>query len=32
MHTGAYAVEGMSTWLRRLDRFADVVERMKGDR
>ncbi len=27
-----YAFEGMSTWLQRLDRFADVVERTKGDR
>jgi hypothetical protein len=27
-----YAVEGISTWLQRLDRFAQVVERTKGDR
>jgi DNA-binding transcriptional ArsR family regulator len=27
-----YAVEGISTWLRRLDRFAHVVERTKGAR
>ena len=27
-----YAFEGISTWLRRLDRFADVVERTKGGR
>src|SRR6266540_992359 len=27
-----YAFEGISTWLQRLDRFAQVVERMKGDR
>ena len=27
-----YAFEGISTWLRRLDRFAQVVERTKGDR
>ena len=25
-----YAFEGISTWLRRLDRFAQVVERTKG--
>jgi DNA-binding transcriptional ArsR family regulator len=25
-----YAFEGISTWLRRLDRFAEVVERTKG--
>jgi hypothetical protein len=25
-----YAFEGMSTWLQRLDRFADLVERTKG--
>jgi DNA-binding transcriptional ArsR family regulator len=25
-----YAFEGMSAWLRRLDRFAAVVERTKG--
>ena len=25
-----YAFEGISTWLRRLDRFARVVERTKG--
>src|SRR6201995_569848 len=25
-----YAFEGLSTWLRRLDRFARVVERTKG--
>ncbi len=25
-----YAFEGISTWLRRLDRFAHVVERTKG--
>src|SRR5512142_3010941 len=25
-----YAFEGITTWLRRLDRFADVVERTKG--
>src|SRR5688500_7772081 len=27
-----YAFEGMSTWLQRLDRFAQVVKRTKGDR
>lgn len=27
-----YAFEGMSTWLARLDRFAQVVERTKGAR
>jgi DNA-binding transcriptional ArsR family regulator len=27
-----YAFEGISTWLRRLDSFAQVVERTKGDR
>jgi DNA-binding transcriptional ArsR family regulator len=27
-----YAFEGISTWLQRLDRFAKVVERTKGDR
>jgi DNA-binding transcriptional ArsR family regulator len=27
-----YAFEGISTWLARLDRFAQVVERTKGDR
>jgi DNA-binding transcriptional ArsR family regulator len=27
-----YAFEGISTWLRRLDRFAQVVERTKGAR
>ena len=27
-----YAFEGISTWLQRLDRFAHVVERTKGDR
>jgi DNA-binding transcriptional ArsR family regulator len=27
-----YAFEGISTWLTRLDRFARVVERTKGDR
>src|SRR3954467_13218699 len=27
-----YAFEGISIWLRRLDRFAQVVERTKGDR
>ena len=26
-----YAFEGISTWLQRLDRFAQVVERTKGD-
>jgi DNA-binding transcriptional ArsR family regulator len=25
-----YAFEGITTWLQRLDRFADVVERTKG--
>jgi DNA-binding transcriptional ArsR family regulator len=25
-----YAFEGMSTWLQRIDRFAEVVERTKG--
>ncbi len=25
-----YAFEGITTWLRRLDRFAQVVERTKG--
>ena len=27
-----YALEGISTWLQRLDRFAQVVERTKGAR
>ena len=27
-----YAFEGISTWLHRLDRFAQVVERTKGAR
>src|SRR4051795_1903214 len=27
-----YAFEGISTWLQRLDRFAKVVERTKGER
>jgi DNA-binding transcriptional ArsR family regulator len=27
-----YAFEGISTWLQRLDRFADVVEHTKGER
>jgi hypothetical protein len=27
-----YAFEGIGTWLQRLDRFAQVVERTKGDR
>jgi DNA-binding transcriptional ArsR family regulator len=27
-----YAFEGISTWLERLDRFAQVVDRTKGDR
>jgi DNA-binding transcriptional ArsR family regulator len=27
-----YAFEGISTWLERLDRFGQVVERTKGDR
>jgi DNA-binding transcriptional ArsR family regulator len=27
-----YAFQGISTWLQRLDRFADVVERTKGER
>ena len=27
-----YAFEGLTTWLQRLDRFAQVVERTKGDR
>jgi DNA-binding transcriptional ArsR family regulator len=27
-----YAFEGIGMWLRRLDRFAQVVERTKGDR
>ena len=27
-----YAFEGISTWLQRLDRFAQLVERTKGDR
>ena len=27
-----YAFEGISTWLQRLDRFARVVERTKGER
>ncbi len=26
-----YAFEGIGTWLQRLDRFAQVVERTKGD-
>jgi DNA-binding transcriptional ArsR family regulator len=25
-----YAFEGITTWLQRLDRFADVVDRTKG--
>src|SRR3954462_1638901 len=27
-----YAFEGISSWLQRLDRFAEVVERTKGRR
>jgi DNA-binding transcriptional ArsR family regulator len=27
-----YAFEGISTWLQRVDRFAQVVERTRGDR
>jgi DNA-binding transcriptional ArsR family regulator len=27
-----YAFEGITTWLQRLDRFAEVVERTKGAR
>jgi DNA-binding transcriptional ArsR family regulator len=27
-----YAFDGISTWLQRLDRFAQVVERTKGER
>jgi DNA-binding transcriptional ArsR family regulator len=27
-----FAFEGISTWLQRLDRFAQVVERTKGER
>jgi DNA-binding transcriptional ArsR family regulator len=27
-----YAFKGISTWLQRLDRFAQVVQRSKGDR
>jgi DNA-binding transcriptional ArsR family regulator len=27
-----YAFEGISTWLQRLDRFAQVVDRTKGER
>jgi DNA-binding transcriptional ArsR family regulator len=27
-----YAFEGITTWLQRLDRFAHLVERTKGDR
>jgi DNA-binding transcriptional ArsR family regulator len=27
-----YAFEGISTWLQRLDRFAQVVQRTRGDR
>jgi DNA-binding transcriptional ArsR family regulator len=27
-----YAFDGISSWLQRLDRFAQVVERTKGDR
>jgi DNA-binding transcriptional ArsR family regulator len=27
-----YAFEGINTWLQRLDRFAQVVERTKGKR
>jgi DNA-binding transcriptional ArsR family regulator len=27
-----YAFEGIGTWLQRLDRFAKVVERTKGER
>jgi hypothetical protein len=27
-----YAFEDISTWLQRLDRFAQVVERTKGER
>src|SRR4051794_31857066 len=26
-----YAFEGINTWLQRLDRFAQIVERTKGD-
>jgi hypothetical protein len=26
-----YAFEGISAWLQRLDRFAQVIERTKGD-
>jgi DNA-binding transcriptional ArsR family regulator len=26
-----YAFEGITAWLQRLDRFAEVVERTKGD-
>jgi DNA-binding transcriptional ArsR family regulator len=27
-----YAFEGITMWLQRLDRFAQVVERTKGER
>jgi DNA-binding transcriptional ArsR family regulator len=27
-----YAFEGITTWVQRLDRFAQVVERTKGER
>ena len=27
-----YAFDGINTWLQRLDRFAQVVERTKGER
>ena len=27
-----YAFEGITTWLQRLDRFAQLVERTKGER
>ena len=31
-HLVPYAFEGISVWVARLDRFAQVVERTKGDR
>jgi DNA-binding transcriptional ArsR family regulator len=31
-HLAPYAFEGISVWLARLDRFAQVVERTKGTR
>jgi DNA-binding transcriptional ArsR family regulator len=31
-HLAPYAFEGISVWLARLDRFAQVVQRTKGNR